>query len=421
LSTLHSENLFLTWKEEVSRRVAGHISRKPLQELAAHARTETHAAPTGRGARAAARVAARFANAPSYGQMLAEEARAAMRAAKAAQKAAQQAHAAAQMVLAGLEAASSPQPVLDARQPSRRQLASARQSSSEPFDGFARPAADAHDEVPSPVEPDPFAGMRLEPLAELSPARLSAAADETGFGIDSSNKAQPLPANLIQFPREMVAARRMRPRRVEGPLAAAESASQLSIFEVDPQAVSTQPAATAQADSPAAPEWMRPQWPAADSDAPTQEDPIAAPAPRAAAPPIVDLAPFSRRLLATVIDGSLSLAAFLGPLALTASCGLVLRSPRAFGLAAALVFLSICAGYQALCSALGNATPGIWFAGIGICTVDGYVASRAQRTRRLLALPLSILPLGLGLAWALFDEDRLTWHDRLSGTYPRLR
>jgi len=34
---------------------------------------------------------------------------------------------------------------------------------------------------------------------------------------------------------------------------------------------------------------------------------------------------------------------------------------------------------------------------------------------------LSILPLGLGLAWALFDEDRLTWHDRLSGTYPRLR
>jgi hypothetical protein len=36
-------------------------------------------------------------------------------------------------------------------------------------------------------------------------------------------------------------------------------------------------------------------------------------------------------------------------------------------------------------------------------------------------LPLSVLPLGLGLAWSVFDEDRLTWHDRLSGTYLRER
>jgi uncharacterized RDD family membrane protein YckC len=63
----------------------------------------------------------------------------------------------------------------------------------------------------------------------------------------------------------------------------------------------------------------------------------------------------------------------------------------------------------------------MWYAGIGLCTTDGYVPNRAQRWRRLAALPLSVMPLGLGLAWSLFDEDRLTWHDRLSGTYLRLR
>jgi uncharacterized RDD family membrane protein YckC len=35
------------------------------------------------------------------------------------------------------------------------------------------------------------------------------------------------------------------------------------------------------------------------------------------------------------------------------------------------------------------------------------------------ALILSLLPVGLGVAWAIFDEDHLTWHDRLSGTYLR--
>jgi uncharacterized RDD family membrane protein YckC len=63
----------------------------------------------------------------------------------------------------------------------------------------------------------------------------------------------------------------------------------------------------------------------------------------------------------------------------------------------------------------------MWYAGIGLCTLSGYVPERPQRCARLLALLLSVLPLGLGLAWSMFDEDRLTWHDRLSGTYLRMR
>jgi hypothetical protein len=35
------------------------------------------------------------------------------------------------------------------------------------------------------------------------------------------------------------------------------------------------------------------------------------------------------------------------------------------------------------------------------------------------ALLVSVAPMGLGAAWAVFDEQHLCWHDRLSGTYVR--
>jgi hypothetical protein len=38
---------------------------------------------------------------------------------------------------------------------------------------------------------------------------------------------------------------------------------------------------------------------------------------------------------------------------------------------------------------------------------------------RIAGLVLSALPFGLGLAWMLFDEEHLCWHDRLSKTYMR--
>ncbi len=37
-------------------------------------------------------------------------------------------------------------------------------------------------------------------------------------------------------------------------------------------------------------------------------------------------------------------------------------------------------------------------------------------TIRFFAALLSWLPLGLGFLWQLWDKDKLTWHDRLSGT-----
>ena len=52
-------------------------------------------------------------------------------------------------------------------------------------------------------------------------------------------------------------------------------------------------------------------------------------------------------------------------------------------------------------------------------TADGRKPSPGQASIRFFAAILSWLPAGLGFWWQLRDPERLTWHDRLSGT--RLR
>jgi uncharacterized RDD family membrane protein YckC len=422
MSTLHTAKLFPTWKQEVNRRVADHMNRKNATVDPADRQPETHFAPASRAALAAARVAARYANAPSYNQLLADEARNAMHAALAAQKAAEQAHAAAQMVLAGLEAVD--------RVGSKVLVAPAR-NSMQPADSMANRHPDtaaAHTEVASPSE---FDNCRAQ-IVEVLQSKVSSDSfdwDQMTLPVHTDNadesatvveRSQPVHDNIIQFPREIVATRRLRPRRVEGPLAQHESTSQLSIFEIDPETISTQPSSPV-AEEPAAPTWMRPEWPASATEPEAREELIDEPGLETSKSAIVDLAPLGRRVIAGLIDGSLDLAIFAGLIALASHGARLLHNARAFELCAVLLLILVSAGYQALFFSFCKATPGMWYAGIGLCTLDGYNPERKQRCRRLMALPLSVLPLGLGVAWSLFDEEHLAWHDRLSETYLRLR
>jgi uncharacterized RDD family membrane protein YckC len=69
--------------------------------------------------------------------------------------------------------------------------------------------------------------------------------------------------------------------------------------------------------------------------------------------------------------------------------------------------------------ALAGQTPGMRFLGIALLA-DGERRIGGRRAiRRLVGLWLSILPLGLGLLAALFDDRRRGWHDRLAGTEVR--
>jgi uncharacterized RDD family membrane protein YckC len=88
-------------------------------------------------------------------------------------------------------------------------------------------------------------------------------------------------------------------------------------------------------------------------------------------------------------------------------------------LASAVALAAIGTLYLAVFSALAKATPGMWYANLRIRTFDGRVPTREECVRRMGSLFLSIVPLGLGITWALFDEQHLCWHDRLSSTYLR--
>ncbi len=56
-------------------------------------------------------------------------------------------------------------------------------------------------------------------------------------------------------------------------------------------------------------------------------------------------------------------------------------------------------------------------------TEAGQIPSVGQASIRFFAAILSWLPAGLGFLWQLWDKEKLTWHDRLSGTrlmhYPK--
>lgn len=61
--------------------------------------------------------------------------------------------------------------------------------------------------------------------------------------------------------------------------------------------------------------------------------------------------------------------------------------------------------------------------GLQLETMDGQTPSIGRASVRFLAALLSLAPAGLGFVWQLWDPDRLTWHDRISGTrivhYPK--
>jgi uncharacterized RDD family membrane protein YckC len=84
------------------------------------------------------------------------------------------------------------------------------------------------------------------------------------------------------------------------------------------------------------------------------------------------------------------------------------------GVASGLILLV----YGLLCCLLSDRSPGMRIAGSRLLHFHGRPATRRQRLLRLAASILSLLPAGIGYWWALLDEERLTFHDQISGTFP---
>jgi uncharacterized RDD family membrane protein YckC len=131
----------------------------------------------------------------------------------------------------------------------------------------------------------------------------------------------------------------------------------------------------------------------------------------------LQVAPMSRRVFAGLVDALIVLLGAAVFVLIVLKAGVPMPPAKAgflFAMAASCVFWAI---YQYLFLVYAGITPGMQMARLRLITFDGGPARRQARRGRSVAMVLSTLSLGLGLVWALLDEDTLCWHDRITRTY----
>jgi uncharacterized RDD family membrane protein YckC len=434
-------------KEQAAERLAAHRARRshpggPVTPIAPATPAKASAA------RIAAAVAERYAHSQSYRAFLAAEAEAAIRKAEAAAEVAAltaQAVADAQyQLLTELDQWALTPPPLIAAAPvllSANPEAVEASSSTEPFATIEVTQASApHTSAPGltvklyedvirsqpehthnpnyRVGHQPFDEAEALALDEEIAFRQSPVFEELGGSpID-------IPANLIEFPRQLVAARKARPRLAEGPLredvehtSQKPETAQLRIFEVEAAQISTAPIV----------ESIEPEWssillaalpPAAAVES---TEPLFSPI----LPP--QAATLNLRLMAGIVDACIVLASLLVFTAIFAITDGHLSGEQIVGamplqvatISVVAVFGFLIALYHLLFFTFAEATPGMRYARIGLCTFSDENPTRSAMRRRLFSMALSACPLGIGFLWACLDDDRLGWHDRISRMYQR--
>jgi uncharacterized RDD family membrane protein YckC len=354
------------WKQELNERLAATRSRRlritgqqvPLPGLE-HMERKVES----RASRLAAKVAQRYANAPSYSEVFAAKARA------------------------------------------QGETATPAPAAANVADLLPEPSPDSWSSSLDTelISGKPGLGTAMD-TDHVAPAFVSAGEPEEA-------PVQPLAVNLIDFPRELVAARKVRPRLAEGPLRESSQPTgrdQLKIFEVAPESIS-QTVRVGAAGAEWSPIRLDPD-PASplsrDGQSPTHETPLRA-------------APLEDRLMAGIFDLALVVAAFALFVLVFVACTAHPPTGKPALLAAGLVLGGFFLLYQYLFFKYAEGTPGMRYAKIALCTFEDENPTRQAMCRRVFFLLLSAAPLGLGFAWAWFDPDRLGWHDRLSRIYQR--
>ncbi len=402
-------------KQVVAERLASHRSRRMRMtgDAAANGhRVESDAgqAQTSRAAQIAAAVAARYAESESYRVYLAAEAEKAMAAAAVAARSAQAIASAQRALLDELDVAREAERTFQDQAP--------RQETAKNFQTVPVKAEHGgfkvrlYEDVGHPN----VGGRSVATEEDVEESRMLDEELEFRLQPDAEQyaPAQPIPGNLLEFPRQLVATRKVRPRYAEGPLAGdaaqEQEGAQLRIFEVNATQMTAAPV-----EESAAPEWSSIWLDAPEVSAEIaveQEVPFSA-----ALRPLT--APMGQRVMAAVVDGALIAASFVGFATVVAYRLPVLPAPLVAAGASAGTLLALFTIYRMLFFTFADATPGMRYARVGLCTFGDDNPTRKAMRMRTFAILLAACPLGLGFLWACLDEDRLGWHDRLSRMYPR--
>jgi len=129
------------------------------------------------------------------------------------------------------------------------------------------------------------------------------------------------------------------------------------------------------------------------------------------------VAPLRLRAMAAIFDAGLVMgfvSLFLLTVRLTLGF-LPLQTPFLFCYAGAA--LAIAGTYKLLWCMFGQVTLGILGAHLNVVSFDGQRPTVAQRFMRMFAGWLSLLSAGMGVLWALADQEKLAWHDHISQTF----
>ena len=422
-------------KEQVIERLAAHRARRN-QHLTNSVTPIAKAAPANsRASRIAAAVAERYANSQSYRAFLAAQAEAAIREAEAAAEVAAlsaQAVADAQYKLLAELDQWSLTPPMPAPVPAPTPVTAVEVSEA------LTPAItqSAHsgltvwlydeDQLTASLRQPATASNQLRSQSALDEAEGLALDEEIAFRhsptFEDVDPPIDLPANLIEFPRQLVAPRKARPRLAEGPLReeATTPLKRHSFASLRSKLPRSRPLRPWNPQRPSGPSILLAAHPVS----------AVVEAPEAPFQPIFSpqTAPFSLRLMAAIVDGCIITAALLAFTAVFAFTVGRASAEHPFGaqinlqiagIGAAVTLAVLTLIYQFLFFSFSEATPGMRYARIGLCTFSDDNPTRAAMRRRIFAIVLAACPVGIGFLWAWLDEDGLGWHDRISRMYQR--
>lgn len=132
------------------------------------------------------------------------------------------------------------------------------------------------------------------------------------------------------------------------------------------------------------------------------------------------VAPLSLRLEASLIDGAIMLCGVAFTFGVLRVAGVSFEWDKHSVAFLLLGLLTVPLFYKILWTIAGVDTIGMRSAGLQLIDFDGNPPSAGRRYQRLGGSVISFLAAGVGLVWSLVDEDRLTWQDHISSTFPTI-
>jgi uncharacterized RDD family membrane protein YckC len=132
---------------------------------------------------------------------------------------------------------------------------------------------------------------------------------------------------------------------------------------------------------------------------------------------LVPVAALSERRVAGLLDAIFLILTYAGFLGLFHSLGGEILFQKLDAIVYVTTFFLLYAQYFFIFTTFAGATPGMQIRGLTIVRLDGTLPDTRQLLWRSFGYILSAATLMLGFFWALWDEDRFTWQDRISQTY----